>query len=145
MSDNIYLTAPLAFQCCSNPWVAPLHGGKKTTNHITQCLMKKGVKGTKGIKRTNRMHQTGFQLCDGGGSCVLTLPRGSLLEVYSSLSIRWCPRVWFHHVLSNISRKTLVPGVRQCDSHSNFGVLGFGVGSNFLTTWFCEKSLKPRS
>lgn len=95
---------------------------RKASDHITQCLMKKDVKETKGIKGTNRMHQTSFQLCDGGGSCVITLNRGLPQEGYSSFSIKWWPRVWFHRVLSSTSRKAPVPGVRQCDFHSIFGV-----------------------
>lgn len=54
---------------------------------------------------------------------MLTLPQGLLLGGYSSFSIKWCPRVWFHHVLSSTSRKAPVPGVRQCNSHSSFQVL----------------------
>lgn len=54
---------------------------------------------------------------------MLTLPQGLLLGGYSSFSIKWCPRVWFHHVLSSTSRKAPVPGVRQRNSHSSFQVL----------------------
>lgn len=117
----------------SRNWVWPFH-------LLKQGLMKKGGKETKGMKRTNRLHQTNCHLCDDGGSCGVNPAPGTPAErlflfrkqEVPTGTISLCAFWRFHKSSSPWSEAVWLPWEPQ-----SF------VCSKFLTALFLEKSLKP--